>query len=111
MQQQQATSTTADAPNSSSPVSAPAAAPAVAAAAAAEVLSQTFGDVFSFTDRTHENREEFAGVPRTYQSFRDMAKEIAASRILLGVHFRMDCEEGLRIGTIIGEQEKMLPLR
>jgi hypothetical protein len=84
---------------------------AVAAAAAAEVLSQTFGDVFSFTDRTHENREEFAGVPRTYQSFRDMAKEIAASRILLGVHFRMDCEEGLRIGTIIGEQEKMLPLR
>jgi hypothetical protein len=84
---------------------------AVAAAAAAEILSQTFGDVFSFTDRTHENREEFAGVPRTYQSFRDMAKEIAASRILLGVHFRMDCEEGLRIGTIIGEQEKMLPLR
>ncbi|MDQ3017821.1 MAG: hypothetical protein M3R25_14005 [Bacteroidota bacterium] len=33
-----------------------------------------------------------------------MSKENALSRMLLGVHFRMDCEEGLRLGELIGAQ-------
>ena len=87
------------------------AAHASVAAAAAEVLIYSFGDPYPFTDRTHEGREEFAGTPRSYQSFRDMSKEIALSRILLGVHFRMDCEEGLRIGTMIGERVNVLSIQ
>jgi hypothetical protein len=80
-------------------------------AAAAEVLSATLGDQTQFTDRTHENRREFAGAPRTYSSFSEMAKENAASRVLIGVHYRMDCEEGLRLGKIIGQKVAALPLR
>lgn len=80
-------------------------------AAAAEVLSVELGRTIQLTDRTHEYRQEFVGKPRTYQSFSDMAKENAASRVLIGVHYRMDCEEGLRLGKIIGRKVAGLPLR
>lgn len=81
-----------------------------AGAAAAEILSATLGDTFSFTDRTHEHRPEFQGNPRTFDSFVQMAHENAFSRVALGVHFRMDCEEGLRIGRMIGKKVIALPL-
>ncbi|MBV6442222.1 MAG: hypothetical protein EPGJADBJ_03926 [Saprospiraceae bacterium] len=80
-------------------------------AAAAEVLSAQLGEHFQLTDRTHEHRQEFVGKPRTYQSFEEMAKENAASRVLIGVHYRMDCEEGLRLGKIVGRKVANLPLR
>lgn len=80
-------------------------------AAAAEVLSAELGERFQLNDRTHEHRQEFVGKPRTYQSFREMAKENAASRVLIGVHYRMDCEEGLRLGKMIGQKVAQLPLR
>ncbi len=80
-------------------------------AAAAEVLSAQLGTQFLLTDRTHGNRQEFVGKPRTYQSFAEMAKENAASRVLIGVHYRMDCEEGLRIGKYVGQKINNLPLR
>jgi len=80
-------------------------------AAAAEVLSDALGRKFQLSDHTHENRPEFAGNPRSYGSFAEMAQENAASRVLLGVHYRMDCEEGLRLGKIIGQKVISLPLR
>ena len=80
-------------------------------AAVAEVLSAELGDHFQLTDRTHENRQEFAGKSRSYDSFADMAKENAASRVLLGVHYRMDCEEGMRLGKLIGQKIAGLPLK
>jgi hypothetical protein len=79
-------------------------------AAAAEVLTAALGSKFELTDRTHEKRPEFAGTPRSYGSFAEMAQENAASRVLLGVHYRMDCEEGLRLGKIIGKKVAELPL-
>lgn len=79
-------------------------------AAAAEVLSAQLGKKFSLTDRTHETRQEFVGKPRTYHSFEEMSQENAASRVLLGVHFRMDCEEGMRLGKIVGQRVAALPL-
>jgi hypothetical protein len=79
--------------------------------AAAEILSAQLGERFQLTDRTHEQRQEFVGKPRSYHSFAEMAKENAASRVLMGVHFRMDCEEGLRLGKIIGEKIAALPLQ
>jgi hypothetical protein len=61
------------------------------------------------TDRCHENRVEFAGIPRAFGSFYEMAYENAISRIPLGVHYRMDCEEGVRFGTVIGRKTNELP--
>lgn len=73
-------------------------------AAAAEVLTAQFGEPFAMTDRTHEGRDEFEGAPRHFDSFRAMARENAFSRLALGVHYRMDCEEGLRLGEIVGQK-------
>lgn len=73
-------------------------------AASAEILSSFLGQQFELTDRTHEGRQEFDSEPRTYSSFADMARENALSRISLGVHYRMDCEEGLRIGRLTGQK-------
>jgi hypothetical protein len=84
---------------------------AIFGAAVAEVLTGSLGAHFSMTDRTHKDRPEFASRPRSYDSFEEMARENAFSRVLLGVHYRMDCEEGLRLGKIIGQKALALPLR
>lgn len=78
-------------------------------AAAAETLANEFGYAYSMTDRCHEHRTEFYGTPKAFNSLRAMAEENAFSRIYLGVHFRMDCEEGLRHGTDIGQKVNQLP--
>lgn len=77
--------------------------------AGAEILGDIFGYAYSMTDRCHENRTEFEGVPRAFGSFYEMAQENAWSRVPLGVHFRMDCEEGVRYGTVIGRKVNDLP--
>ena len=77
--------------------------------AGAEALASIFGYAYSMTDRCHENRTEFNGTPRTFGSLYEMAQENAWSRVPLGVHFRMDCEEGVRFGTVIGRQVNNLP--
>jgi membrane-associated phospholipid phosphatase len=79
-------------------------------AAAAEVLTDALGKKFELTDRTHDKRPEFASTPRTYGSFAEMAQENAASRVLLGVHYRMDCVEGFRLGKLIGQKAAGLQL-
>ncbi len=68
------------------------------ASAAAGVFIDFFGNRTNFTDRSHEGRTEFRGASRTFSSFEQMAEENAYSRIPLGVHIRMDCTEGLRLG-------------
>jgi len=78
-------------------------------AAGAAVLTNMFGFSYSLTDKCHEFRTEFIGTPRTFNSFADMAYENAISRIYLGVHFRMDCEEGLRMGYLAGDRVVRLP--
>lgn len=66
---------------------------------------------YSFADRCHENRStaEFIGTPRRFSSFKEMADEDAYSRIPLGVHFRMDCAEGIRIGELAAQKVLELP--
>ena len=73
-------------------------------AASAEVLTKLYGKHFDLTDRSHENRLEFKGKPRRFHSFYEMAFENASSRIALGVHYRMDCDEGTRLGLGIGKK-------
>lgn len=80
-------------------------------AAGAEALAGVFGYSFKMTDRCHEFRNEFLGHPRSFDSFYEMALENAWSRVLLGVHFRMDSDEGVRHGTLIGREVNKLPWR
>lgn len=78
-------------------------------AAAAEVLSSIFGYNYAMVDKCHLGRAEFLGTPRSFSSFYEMANENAISRIPLGVHFRMDCEEGVRLGLLCGRKVNELP--
>jgi len=80
------------------------------ASAAAGVFINTFGNNTNFTDRTHEGREEFLGEARSFNSFKELASENAFSRIPLGVHIRMDCAEGLRLGYEISDGINALDL-
>ena len=79
-------------------------------AAAAEVLTSLYGTDYKLTDKSHIDRTDFAVKPRSFNSFDQMAKENALSRILLGVHWRMDAEEGLRLGALIGKQVSQLEI-
>jgi hypothetical protein len=73
--------------------------------AAAEVLTDIFGNYYPMTDRCHEGREDFeGGKPRQFNSFYEMANENAFSRVPLGVHFRMDCEQGVNLGIRVGRK-------
>jgi hypothetical protein len=78
-------------------------------AAGAEVLGSIFGYAYGMTDNCHNNRNEFEGTGRYFGSFFEMAQENAWSRVPLGVHFRMDSEEGVRYGTEIGRKVNNLP--
>jgi hypothetical protein len=78
-------------------------------AAGAEALASVFGYAFGMTDNCHLGRTEFEGIPRTFGSFYEMAVENAWSRVLLGVHWRMDSDEGVRFGTVIGRKVNALP--
>lgn len=80
-------------------------------AAAAAVMEDLFGADYAMEDKFHEDRIEFNGTPRSFNNFRQMARENAESRIPLGVHFRMDSEAGLSLGYGIGEKVNAMPWR
>ncbi len=73
------------------------------ASAAGGVFIDIFGERANFTDRSHQGREEFRSTPRHFETFEEMASENAFSRVPLGVHMRMDCTEGLRLGYEISD--------
>ena len=81
------------------------------ASAAAGVFIDAFGNNTNFTDRSHEGRTEFRSAPRTYSRLTDMAEENGYSRIPLGVHVRMDCTEGLRLGYEISDAVNRMRLK
>ena len=80
-------------------------------AAAAEALSHVFGYDYALTDASHDGRTEFLGMPRSFDTFYQMAEENASSRIDLGVDFRMDIEEGLRLGYQVGRKINQMPFK
>lgn len=73
------------------------------ASAAGGVFIDAFGNDTNFTDKSHEGRSEFQSAARSYDSFEELAYENAFSRIPLGVHIKMDCTEGLRLGYEISD--------
>ncbi len=73
-------------------------------AAACEILTDIYGNNYAMTDFSHFGRTEFIGTPRTFKNFYAMADENAFSRIPIGVHYRMDCTEGLALGYRVAKK-------
>lgn len=71
----------------------------VVSGAAATVLTQLFGENFSYNDDT----EVQFGLPvRSFGSFNEAAEEAAMSRLYGGIHYRKAIEEGLVQGRNLG---------
>ncbi|AUC80898.1 vanadium-dependent haloperoxidase [Lacinutrix sp. Bg11-31] len=71
--------------------------------AAGGIFIDVFGNDIDFTERSHEGRTEFRGTPRQFNSISEMVEDAAFSRVPLGVHMRIDCTEGMRLGYEISE--------
>ncbi len=82
----------------------------VQSGALAELMTDMFGDSYTFTDRTHENRTDIDGTPRTYSNFYEMANEAALSRLYGGIHYDEAIFLGLEQGYDIGENVNALDL-
>jgi hypothetical protein len=68
--------------------------------AAAEVLTDQFGDGFSFKDTSEV---DYGLPPRTFASFRKAAEEAAISRLYGGIHYRQAIEQGSIEGRKVGQ--------
>ncbi|MBV6441978.1 MAG: hypothetical protein EPGJADBJ_03676 [Saprospiraceae bacterium] len=85
--------------------------------AGAKILSSIFEfnskhpGTYSMADKCHLGRTEFLSEPRTLSSFSELGRECAYSRVPLGVHFRMDCDEGIRMGEVAAQRVLELPWR
>ena len=68
---------------------------AVFGAAAATMLTDVLGDNFQFTLHTYD----YIGLPaRSYNSFFEMSKEMADSRVFAGIHYQASCDKGRWLG-------------
>jgi membrane-associated phospholipid phosphatase len=76
---------------------------------ASAIMAEIFGNIHPYTDNCHQNRTEFLGAPRSYNTILEAGLENAYSRIPLGVHFRMDCDEGIRLGYLAAARVTALP--
>ncbi len=71
----------------------------VVSGAASVVLTDIFGDNFSFEDDTEVNY----GLPvRKFESFNEASREAANSRLFGGIHYRAAIEVGLKQGRELG---------
>ncbi len=77
-------------------------------AAAGTVLKTAFGS-YAMSDKCHDGRAEFNGKARAFNNFDEMIDENGLSRLFLGVHWRMDSEEGIRFGRTISQKVLDLP--
>lgn len=64
----------------------------------AAVMTELFGDPFTFVDSTHG---PLHGGPRTYADFRSAAEETALSRFWAGLHFAYANNDGLDAGAAV----------
>ncbi|MGB3591399.1 MAG: vanadium-dependent haloperoxidase [Nonlabens sp.] len=82
----------------------------VQSGALAEIVTDLYGSNYEFTDRTHENRTDIDGTPRTYSNFYEMANEAALSRLYGGIHYDEAIFLGLEQGYAIGRNVNGLNL-
>jgi membrane-associated phospholipid phosphatase len=79
--------------------------------AGSAIMADIFGNTHPYTDNCHQNRTEFNGTPRSYNTILEAGLENAYSRLPLGVHYRMDCDEGIRLGYLAATRVNALPWR
>lgn len=72
----------------------------VISGASSEILTNLFGDNFSFTDSTETL---FQMPPRTFKSFYEAADQAAISRMYAGIHYKPAIVNGLVQGKNIGK--------
>jgi len=73
---------------------------AVFGTAVATMLTDVIGDNFHFTLNTYE----YLGLPaRSYNSFFEMSKEMADSRVLAGIHYQASCDKGRWLGEKVSQ--------
>jgi len=81
----------------------------VQSGATAQILTDLFGDNYAFVDRTHVNRIDIDGSPRSFSSFFEFADEAAISRLYGGIHYRaaiyIGVEQGIKVAENIGTLE------
>lgn len=73
------------------------------------ILESFVGGAYPFTDFCHQQRTDFLGAPRSFNSLRDLANESAFSRLPLGVHYRMDYDGGNFCGILCARKVMQLP--
>ena len=91
----------------------------IQSAASATVLTDIFGNNFSFTDHSHDGKRRFDDVrflslrypARSFHSFWEAAQECAYSRFLGGIHTQQDNDAGAAEGKLIGENVNALKWR
>lgn len=64
------------------------------------ILEYFVGPNYQFTDNCHKHRNDFCGIPRSFNTLRDLAYENALSRLPLGVHWRVDMDGGNFVGLL-----------
>ena len=74
----------------------------VQSGALAEIMTDLFGENYTFTDTTHAFRTDIDGSARTYASFYALAEEAAISRLYGGIHYMEAIDGGLEQGYQIG---------
>ena len=73
---------------------------AVFGTAVATMLTDVLGDNFHFTLNTYE----YLGFPaRNFNSFFEMSKEMADSRVFAGIHYQASCDKGRWLGEKVGQ--------
>jgi hypothetical protein len=72
----------------------------VVSGASAVILTDIFGDNYSYTDSTEV---PFGIPPRNYKSFNEAAREASLSRLYGGIHYLPALNNGLEEGRKIGE--------
>lgn len=83
----------------------------MACAAAMSAFAVVFGDDYGFTMRIpmvdiagpFSGKIEMHPSTRSFKRFSDAAMECAMSRVYLGIHFRYDSVEGVKLGKKVGE--------
>ncbi|MFZ1257302.1 MAG: vanadium-dependent haloperoxidase [Saprospiraceae bacterium] len=77
--------------------------------AGAGIIEYFVGPNYKFTDHCHEQRTDFCGTPRSFNTLRGLAYENAFSRLPLGVHWRIDMEGGEFGGLLAAKRIHELP--
>jgi hypothetical protein len=80
----------------------------VESGAVAQVLTDLFGENYTFTDHTHD---EWGLPSRSFGSFNEFAEEAAMSRVYGGIHFPSAVQNGLEQGRCVAARVASLNFR